>query len=563
MLIAGSLLNGPTLAQLPPAGQIMHDKLAQTQRDYQAAMATGDSERVAQVCYEMGKRYGAFGEYATAEKWFVRSLRIREPLGPSELIGKTYLRIAEDLVRQQQYQPAMHAVRQGLSHVRAVNSRHGLMSAYIVLAGVHGLGRQLNHEKSGSAPTASLDSAIHYLDQAERLALALNKPLDIALVYMCKATALPPKDAELALRYLKKAYTVHRNTKEPNGMINSSLALANYYLSLRQPVVAKTWLDQAALVRDTAHHGAYWQNSLLDETYARLYQQTGNWQRAFVHREKYHAYQLAALNADRDGAVARIAAQYESEKKEMRLQAQQKNLITQQRLTLAAVGLLIVAIVVGGVFYWLFQKYRRISEHNARLVKEQNHRVKNNLQSVTSLLGLQFNRLTDPLARQALEESLLRIEAMALVHRRLYDGDRLVEVDLSQFIPELVDGVLHSYSIGHIRPVYALSTVWLGADVAINLGLLLNELVTNSCKYALANHPAPTLEIGCRYEQGRFRLWFADNGPGFDRSQSGQSFGMSLIAMITEKLKASSQFTTRSGCQFTLSFVPKPAVVPA
>nr|WP_262923874.1 sensor histidine kinase [Spirosoma liriopis] len=206
------------------------------------------------------------------------------------------------------------------------------------------------------------------------------------------------------------------------------------------------------------------------------------------------------------------------------------------------------------VFYWLFRKYRRLSEHNAKLVKEQNHRVKNNLQSITSLLGLQYNRLTDPAAREAVEESLLRVEAMALVHQRLYDGERLVEVDLREYIPELVSGVLRSFNFNHVQPKYTLSPIWLDADRAISVGLLLNELVTNSCKYAFPDHPNPALAISCQEVNGKLNVLFVDNGPGFTPKPKANSFGMKLMDMITQKLKGKSYFNMDNGCSFTLSF---------
>ena len=561
LLLPGILSVSTALAQVHPTGQLLYDKLAKTQRDYQAAMATGDSEQVAQACYDMGKRYGAFGEYVTAQNWFVRSLRIREPQGPSEVIGKTYLRLAENWTRQEQYQLAMRCVRQGMSNVRLVHSKHGIMSAFIVLAGVHEMGWKVNRQKPGSIPEASLDSALYYFGKAEQLALELNKPLDIGLVYYCKGEALMQKGSRQALPYLKKSYAIQQSTHQAYGIINLSIELAKCYLSLKQPAQAKVWLDQAATVRDTTRHGEYWQNSLLEETYANLYQQTGDWKQAFAHREKYHDYQLASLSADREGAMSRIATQYENEKKEIALKAQQKHLNTQKGITLLATLFALLFGIACVLLFLLFRKYRRISEYNARLVKEQNHRAKNNLQSITNLLGLQSNRLTDPAARQAVEESLMRVEAMALVHRRLYDSDHLAEVDLMQFIPELVEGVLRSYSLGDIQPLYSLSPIWLRADVAINLGLLLNELVTNACKYALPFHPAPVLEIGCQEEKGQIRLWFSDNGPGFIPTVAGNSFGLKLIDIITKKLNGKGKFETEKGCHFTLSFDVKPSFV--
>jgi two-component sensor histidine kinase len=160
------------------------------------------------------------------------------------------------------------------------------------------------------------------------------------------------------------------------------------------------------------------------------------------------------------------------------------------------------------------------------------------------------------------EESLLRVEAMALVHRRLYDSDRLVEVDLPQYIPELVEGVLRSFSFDSIKTTYVLEPLFLHADTAIHVGLLLNELVTNSCKYAFPLREQPTLEIGCREENGRIFLWYSDNGPGFDPVVKPGSFGIKLVEMVVQKLKGRHRFVTHNGSHFSMSFaqlVPKSA----
>jgi len=558
----GILLAFSAYGQTRPLGENLYERLKKAQEDYWAAVATGDSLQVAERCYVVGKRYSHLGDYVTAQMWFIKSLRIREPLGPSEDIGKVYLRMAENQVMQKQYQLAMRHARRAYANFQYVHDKHGLMGANNAIAGVYELGWELNQNKPGSAPAASLDSALYYFRRAEQLALELKKPSDIAMVYTCIGTTLVLKNPSQAIPYLKKAYTINRQENQPNGIINLSQQLADCYLELGRPATAKKWLDIAVYVRDTARVGDYWQNRHIEEVYTKLYKQTGDWKQALAHQNKYYVAYIDALNADRDGAVARIETQYEREKSELKIKAQQKelalrqaNLKAQQRLTRVTAILFALAGIACVVFYWLFRKFQRISSHNAKLVKEQNHRVKNNLQSITNLLGLQFNRLTDSEARRAVEESLLRVEAMALVHQRLYDGDRLVEVDVSQYIPELVNGVLRSFSFNQVQPVYRLDPIWLNADAAINLGLLLNELVTNSCKYALPFHPEPALEIGCQEEKGEIHLWFSDNGPGFIHATlKGNSFGMKLIDMVTEKLKGTSDFTMDKGCHFTLSF---------
>jgi len=185
--------------------------------------------------------------------------------------------------------------------------------------------------------------------------------------------------------------------------------------------------------------------------------------------------------------------------------------------------------------------------------RNRNHRVKNNLQQVTNLLSLQSSRLTDEEAKKAVTEALLRIEAMALVHQRLYDGDRLVEINLSSFIPELIEGILRSYNYSHLQPEYRLDPIWLHVDSAIPMGLLINELVTNSCKYAFPFSPEPVIKVTCQLKKNQILLELTDNGPSFDLSQKTKTFGLKLLQIFSAQLKAESGFENK-GTMFRLLF---------
>src|SRR5690606_28080201 len=107
---------------------------------------------------------------------------------------------------------------------------------------------------------------------------------------------------------------------------------------------------------------------------------------------------------------------------------------------------------------------------------------------VYNLLSLQMGRLSDPQAVAALEDSLNRVDAIMRVHRRLYEGSRLEEVDLASYVPDLVKGILHSYEMERVEQRYEIPPTWLHADAAISLGLIISELAINSCKYAFGEH---------------------------------------------------------------------------
>ena len=210
------------------------------------------------------------------------------------------------------------------------------------------------------------------------------------------------------------------------------------------------------------------------------------------------------------------------------------------------------------------------------MVKEQKTRGKNNQQVVSSLLSLQSKRLLDPTAKKAVEESRLRVQSMAILHQRLYDGGRLAEVDLNDFIQELVRGVLKAYGYSTVTVNFAIDAIILSANKAVPLGLILNELITNACKYAFSDNETPELWVSCHRNNKKIELTIADNGSGLDSSgwadtrldgpgftlskaTKNGSFGMQLIQAQVEQLNGTYQFSTYtegipSGVVFTMEF---------
>jgi two-component sensor histidine kinase len=547
----------PDTTKSSPVGNVLFTKLRKTQAEYRQAVASGDSERIAEACYLLGKRYGGLGDYMLSQRWYIRSLQIREPLGPSEGIGKAYLRLAEIQVGLKHFDEALIYVRRALVSHRKANSMHGVMGAYNVLGGVYFLGSEMNRAKHSQTSRLYSDSALYYYHQAELAALSLNKPLDIARIYYCMSDLYHLRDGPRAILYLKKALAIFTREADFYGMINCHRQLAKGYIARRQPELARNSLDQARKIADSKHAGDFLQNRDIENAYTWLYQLTGNWKLAFRHLEKAHELESININSERESAIARLSIEYETEKKESQLKAQQQeleNLRTQKRLTLVTSALLAITAIMSAVFFWLYRKNRRMSRMNAVLIKEQNHRVKNNLQVISGLLSLQSNRLSDQSAKRAIEESQLRIQAMSLLHRRLYDGERLAEVNLATFIPELVGGVLQTYGFTTLQPDYELDEIWLHADKAVYLGLILNELITNSCKYAFPDHQAPVLRVVCNQTDERINLTVADNGPGFDSRARPESFGMGLIAIQTKQLKGNHHFNSDRGTTFTLTF---------
>jgi two-component sensor histidine kinase len=245
---------------------------------------------------------------------------------------------------------------------------------------------------------------------------------------------------------------------------------------------------------------------------------------------------------------------YETGKKEQQI----KFLGEESRLRQLLMIVFIAASVVFLAFLvWTWMQNRKIKKQEAKLsylMKELHHRVKNNLQIVSSLLSLQSNRLEDETAQKALQEGQYRIEAMSLIHRKLYQTDDVSGVNIRAFMNELSESLMHAYGYNHDRfQLEVESTVQqLDADTAIPLGLILNEVITNAFKYAYKNVSAPSLHIVLTENEHDLQLKISDNGPGLGEEQwkKSFSFGKQLMQSLIKQLKGTMQMNGTNGTTF-------------
>ncbi len=195
------------------------------------------------------------------------------------------------------------------------------------------------------------------------------------------------------------------------------------------------------------------------------------------------------------------------------------------------------------------------------MLREIHHRVKNNMQVMSSLLSLQSRVAANPETRRMLEENQNRIQSMALLHELLYQSDDLAVVDFSKYIRRMVDHLFRSYGVdnGQIRLLADLDPVGLELDDALPCGLLISEVISNCLKHGFPQGRAGEVRLLLR-RQSAITLVLSDNGVGLPAGldwTASQSLGLRLVRALAQQLQASLDIRSQGGTEVQLIFTPK------
>jgi two-component system, sensor histidine kinase PdtaS len=193
---------------------------------------------------------------------------------------------------------------------------------------------------------------------------------------------------------------------------------------------------------------------------------------------------------------------------------------------------------------------------NELLLKEIHHRVKNNLEVVSSLLALQSNQLDDPNTKEAMLASQNRVHSIGIVHQKLYQGENLGAIEMKDYFINLSESILDSFGANkRVQVECAMKTLNVDIDTAVPLGLIVNELLTNTIKYAFPDGRSGKVQI--KLEQaanGNLQMLVSDNGVGKSGTIKGTGFGGQLISLLTQQLGGTIREDNNNGTHIFFEF---------
>ncbi len=279
---------------------------------------------------------------------------------------------------------------------------------------------------------------------------------------------------------------------------------------------------------------------------------------ALVHHKIMAGLRDSLITAERSAQIAEMQVKYETGKKDVLLAENQAKLERRDLLIKATATSAILLLLAGLFAYRAYSLKKRTSDalqaknavidaqlkEKELLVREIHHRVKNNLQVVSSLLSLQSRGITDAKAREAVQESRDRVKSMALIHQDLYREDDLTGIRMREYVEKLARSLLSSHRMtdAGIELTIDVDDLDLDVDTAVPLGLILNELITNALKYAFHAEGTGHLTIRLKEQDDRLLLSVRDNGAGYDpdaeRGEESSGFGLNMVRTFSQKLQA-------------------------
>ena len=354
--------------------------------------------------------------------------------------------------------------------------------------------------------------ALHHYQICESAMMADNLPLNPMLLLSMGELYAQTGKPDLAYSYLSRGMHKAENSGEITLLENAQELAALSYASLGD--YQKAYQVQADLKAT--------QDSIFNEKMMQQYTELET-----LHQTRKKEEAIAQLEFDRKLNEAKLS--------------RQRDVI----LVVVAAAILLLLLL-----WHLLKLNKRIRDQNHAiasalkdkevLLREIHHRVKNNLQLISSLLSLQSYTIKDASALEALSEGQSRVQSMALIHQDLYRTDNLTGVGVEGYIRKLCQNLFNTYNISGDRIQLNLDIESLALDVStlIPLGLILNELISNSLKYAFPNDRSGSIGIVLKQQGEKLRLKVWDDGKGYTASARSDGFGHKLVNTFAKKLQA-------------------------
>ena len=425
-----------------------------------------------------------------------------------------------------------------------------------------------------------LDSAKFYFTQALPLAEASRASILTTIYYLLGDMALGENNCKQAHSFYKKSISNAIAENRYSDVYESSIRMAKLFQKTNKPDSALYFAKQALAFaqRGTNLSGIMKSSEYLSE----LYKGKND-----TEALKYYTKAVTAKDSLYSQDKVRQLLSINFDEKEQAQQLEAENILTKNKISLSIlIGLITIMAVIAIILYKnnqqkqkankvLKDKNNEIEEtvaqlkatqlsltaknaENELLLKEIHHRVKNNLEIVSSLLALQSAKINDPEIQDAMLASQNRVQSMGILHQKLYQSEHLGFIEMKNYFRNLSENVLDSYNeTERIEVDIDMEEIELDVDTAVPVGLIVNETLTNSLKYAFPNDEKGIIKLSLEnLDKDHLCLRISDNGIGksLDSQAKGTGFGTQLVDLLTLQIDGKLEQEVHNGTIISINF---------
>lgn len=517
------------------------------------------------------------GEYTAALDYYQKSLEIRKTTGYNQGVASCYVNIGNVYVENKNDEKALSYFKQAEEIYNETNSIFGQATVLNNIALIY------KREKD-------LDLAKQYFEQSLKRYKEIDMQKNISQLYINLGLLYKDfDDCDQALDYFSLALIIKKEISDRLGVGWCYQYIGECYMHNKQYPEAMDYYQRALKIMEDLNVA---KNQLACyKGLAEINAAMGDFEAAYRYKVDYSQLNDTVYSQDLTKHLAEQEARFASAEKEQELElkdleiVQKTAVIEKNRLQMWAliVGILLVVAIaiifiqrfrIESRFHKVLEKQNeelRLTYINLKdtviskeekevMIKEIHHRVKNNLQIISSLINIQANNVEDKKVQRMFHEVQNRIISMSLLHEQLYKAPDLAHVNVDSYLEVLLDNLMKIFANDkRIALKKHIDVDSLSVDTLIPIGLLINEVVTNSLKYAFKGRDEGIIEIELKPHESGYILKISDNGIGMPENQLDQykdSLGMELISTFVSQLDGVIEVDVSGGTSYYVEFYP-------
>ncbi len=512
-----------------------------------------DSILIGSIYHFTGVVYQSQQKFEQAIENYLKALHIYEEENMFTKIPYILVSLGSVLKETKNYNEAIGYYTDALKYYQNTNDRWGMNQLYVYMGSIY---FDMNN----------LDSAWIFYNKSLNLSKAIEEnSAECYALYKMGEILIHQKQFNEALEYLNMAFILTRQVGNNHQLVNILYNMGICYLHMGNANRALKTLNNGLKLADSLDF--MYERMILNKEISNANSELGHYKKALAHFQVYSELRDSIYQETAQKNLVEMEQKYQSEKQkseisELKLDNIEQEVIIRKQKSIRNIFLLgfLFAALTGYLFYRSYVSKRNANKEKEVLLKEIHHRVKNNLQIISSLLSIQSEYVTDNKISGAVQESQSRVQAMALIHQLLYQEKNLTKINFSDYLKQLTSSLASIYQKEGSNVDVAIDAAdsWFTIETSIPLGLIITELISNCYKYAFQNGNEGKIGIMLQpVSEKKYSLTISDNGKGLPKGtdiHASNSMGLKLVNILTGQLNGHLRYEHNNGAVFNVEF---------